>query len=243
MDAPKGSIVAYSTGPGSLAADGDDRNGLYTSKLLKHLLTPGLEIGRLFRKIRVDVMDASGERQIPWEEACLTKDFYFVNSLVDEKKLGILKHETTKISAKVAEESFKKIDAAAEMHLAEVVKKVDVKPVEMPITKATFDDDDVFFGVNSTSLNANAKKMLANKAKWLQSNPIASVAVEVYCDSRGSHEYNMKLAAKRAKNVVKYMTAAGIDASRLEIVIHGAVDSVANENAWANNRRAHFKIK
>ena len=119
---------------------------------------------------------------------------------------------------------------------------VEAKAAEMVITKKG-GDDDVFFGVNSTLLSADAKKTLASKAKWLKSNPVASVSVEVYCDSRGSHAYNMKLAAKRAKSVVNYMTAAGIDASRMETVIKGAVASAANETAWANNRRAHFKIK
>ena len=77
MDAPTGSILAYSTAPGSVAADGTDRNGLYTSKLLKHIMTPGLEIGRLFRKVRIDVIKDSGERQVPWESSSLTGDFYF----------------------------------------------------------------------------------------------------------------------------------------------------------------------
>jgi len=77
MDAPTGSILAYSTSPGSVAADGTDRNGLYTSKLLKHIMTPGLEIGRLFRKVRIDVIKDSGERQVPWESSSLTGDFYF----------------------------------------------------------------------------------------------------------------------------------------------------------------------
>lgn len=77
MDAPTGSILAYSTAPGSVAADGTDRNGLYTSKLLKHIMTPGLEIGKLFRQVRIDVIKDSGERQVPWESSSLTGDFYF----------------------------------------------------------------------------------------------------------------------------------------------------------------------
>jgi len=84
---------------------------------------------------------------------------------------------------------------------------------------------------------------MALQATRLKSNPIASVAVEVYCDSRGSKKYNMALAKRRAKSVENFMVDAGIDASRMETVIFGAVESAANENAWANNRRAHFKIK
>ena len=78
MDAPTGSILAYSTAPGSVAADGDTRNGLYTSKFLKHMLTPGLEIGQLFRQVRIAVVNATGKKQVPWESSSLMGNFYFV---------------------------------------------------------------------------------------------------------------------------------------------------------------------
>ncbi len=77
MDAPAGSILAYATAPGSVAADGEGRNGLYTDNLLKHMQTPNLEIGQLFRRVRSDVMSASGGRQVPWESSSLTGSFYF----------------------------------------------------------------------------------------------------------------------------------------------------------------------
>ena len=77
MDAPTGSILAYATAPGSIASDGPGRNGLYTTALLKHMMTPGLEIGRLFRQVRIDVLGSSGKKQVPWEASSLTGDFYF----------------------------------------------------------------------------------------------------------------------------------------------------------------------
>ncbi|MDH4205471.1 MAG: caspase family protein [Desulfobacteraceae bacterium] len=77
MDAPTGSILAYSTAPGSVAADGTGRNGLYTSMLLKHMMEPDLVIERVFKKVRVDVMKESSKRQVPWESSSLTGDFYF----------------------------------------------------------------------------------------------------------------------------------------------------------------------
>ena len=55
MDAPEGSILAYATAPGSIAADGTGRNGLYTSKLLKNIQTPGLPIELFFKEVRRDV--------------------------------------------------------------------------------------------------------------------------------------------------------------------------------------------
>jgi len=77
MDAPTGSIVAYATSPGSVAADGMNRNGLYTSMLLKHMTTPGLSIEEFFKIVRIDVMNGSGRKQVPWESSSLTGDFYF----------------------------------------------------------------------------------------------------------------------------------------------------------------------
>jgi hypothetical protein len=78
MDAPTGSILAYATAPGAVAADGVSRNGIYTSYLLKYLTDPGLEIGRMFRKIRIDVAKATDGKQIPWESSSLMGDFYFM---------------------------------------------------------------------------------------------------------------------------------------------------------------------
>lgn len=65
MDAPTGSILAYATAPGSVAADGTGRNGLYTEKLLKHMQTPGLTVERMFKLVRRDVTKGSKTRQVP----------------------------------------------------------------------------------------------------------------------------------------------------------------------------------
>jgi len=77
MDAPTGSILAYATAPGSIAADGVGRNGLYTSKLLKHMMETNLPIERVFKRVRIDVVTSSGKRQTPWESSSLMGDFYF----------------------------------------------------------------------------------------------------------------------------------------------------------------------
>ena len=55
MDAPKGTIVAYSTSPGSVAFDGSGRNSPYTGALLKHIVTPRISIEQVFKRARVDV--------------------------------------------------------------------------------------------------------------------------------------------------------------------------------------------
>ena len=77
MDAPTGSILAYATAPGSVAADGTGRNGLYTSMLLRYIMVPDVPIEKVFKMVRIDVMDQSSKTQVPWESSSLTGDFYF----------------------------------------------------------------------------------------------------------------------------------------------------------------------
>jgi len=77
MDAPTGSLIAYATAPGSVAADGTGRNGVYTENLLKNLRTPGLPITDLFMRVRMGVVASTGKKQVPWESSSLTGYFYF----------------------------------------------------------------------------------------------------------------------------------------------------------------------
>lgn len=77
MDAPSGTLIAYATAPGSVASDGNDRNGLYTQELLKFMQTPGVSIEELFKQVRISVRKLTDGKQTPWEASSLTGDFYF----------------------------------------------------------------------------------------------------------------------------------------------------------------------
>ena len=77
MDAPKGTIVAYSTSPGKLALDGKGRNSPYTAALVDYMDDPGLTIEQVFKKCRRRIDEATNGKQIPWESTSLTGDFYF----------------------------------------------------------------------------------------------------------------------------------------------------------------------
>lgn len=79
LDAPPGTLLAFSTAPGRFASDGNpnDRNGIYTKHLLRHLSSPGVSIESIFKKVRIDVIGETNGAQIPWENSSLTRDFYF----------------------------------------------------------------------------------------------------------------------------------------------------------------------
>lgn len=72
VQAPSGTLIAYSTQPGNTAADGRGRpNSPYTSSLLQHIRTPGLKIEDFFKRVRVSVKDLTARKQTPWEHSSL----------------------------------------------------------------------------------------------------------------------------------------------------------------------------
>ena len=77
MEAPKGSLIGYSTSPGKTASDGDDANGLYTGCLVREIKGVNVSVNQLFQEVRKAVIEKSNGEQIPWESTSLTADFYF----------------------------------------------------------------------------------------------------------------------------------------------------------------------
>ena len=78
MDAPSGTLIAYSAAPGQVAVDGKGENSPYTSALAQTLTEPGLKVEDVFKRVRVTVETATSARQTPWESSSLRGDFYFV---------------------------------------------------------------------------------------------------------------------------------------------------------------------
>jgi uncharacterized caspase-like protein len=78
VDAPLGSMVAFSTAPGGVALDNPgERNSLYTRHLLASMATPGLPVELVFKQVRLGVARDTGRAQVPWESSSLTGDFCF----------------------------------------------------------------------------------------------------------------------------------------------------------------------
>ncbi|MBL7849542.1 MAG: caspase family protein [Cyclobacteriaceae bacterium] len=75
IQTPSGTLIAYSTDPGSVASDGDRENGLYTGELIKQL-SISQRIEDVFMNTRNAVERMSNGAQRPWEEARLKGVFY-----------------------------------------------------------------------------------------------------------------------------------------------------------------------
>jgi mannose/fructose/N-acetylgalactosamine-specific phosphotransferase system component IIB len=78
IQAARGTLIAYATEPGGVAQDGSDRNGIYTKYLLEYIAEPGWTVERVFKQVRIAVVNETRGKQIPWESSSLLGDFYFV---------------------------------------------------------------------------------------------------------------------------------------------------------------------
>lgn len=77
INAPQGTLIAYATAPGRVAADGAGSNGLYTEELVRGIRQPGLKVEEVFKQVRAAVTRRSNGGQTPWEASSLVGDFYF----------------------------------------------------------------------------------------------------------------------------------------------------------------------
>jgi tetratricopeptide (TPR) repeat protein len=80
----KETYIAFSTGPGQVAADNPDgRNSWFTEALSEYVKQPALtlELNEVFTKVKKRVSDATEGRQTPWTISSLTSGFYFHSPL------------------------------------------------------------------------------------------------------------------------------------------------------------------
>ena len=78
---PSGNVlIAFAAKDGTTASDGGGRNSPFTSSLLKHIETPGLEVSFLFRRVRDDVMSATNGVQQPYVYGSLSRTEIFLKS-------------------------------------------------------------------------------------------------------------------------------------------------------------------
>jgi len=103
--------------------------------------------------------------------------------------------------------------------------------------------DTVYFDFDAHLLAAEARETLSRNAALLNESKLNRVVIEGHADERGSDDYNLALAEKRAAAVSRYLESLGINAQRLEIISYGEdKPAVAghDEAAWAKNRRVDF---
>lgn len=103
----------------------------------------------------------------------------------------------------------------------------------------------IYFDTGKSTLKPESYEELNRVVKFLSNNESVEIEISGHTDNVGSYTYNRRLSKDRAKSVVEYLIAQGIDKSRLKYEGY-AYDQPVATNATpegrAQNRRVEFKI-
>jgi len=124
-----------------------------------------------------------------------------------------------------------------------IYKPIGAPPLPPPPLQIEYGLTDVFFDFDKSYIRPDAIPVLRENADILRQNPRLKVIIQSYADVRGTNEYNMKLAQKRANATRQFLIKLGISPNRLIAVSKGETDMFGpgtSEEAYQLNRRSHF---
>jgi peptidoglycan-associated lipoprotein len=105
---------------------------------------------------------------------------------------------------------------------------------------------DIHFDFDQYRIRPEAGRALEDNARWLKAHAGAILLIEGHADERGTNEYNLALAERRAGAARDYLIALGVARTRINVVSYGEERPVCAdrlESCWAQNRRAHFLVR
>lgn len=104
----------------------------------------------------------------------------------------------------------------------------------------------IYFDFDQAGINAAMTPILTSNADYMKDSPETVIVIEGNCDERGTNEYNLALAERRAINAKEYMVNLGVDPARIRTVSYGEERPLfpgQDESDWSQNRRADFIVE
>ncbi|AGF77646.1 outer membrane protein/peptidoglycan-associated (lipo)protein [Desulfocapsa sulfexigens DSM 10523] len=104
----------------------------------------------------------------------------------------------------------------------------------------------IYFDFDQAGINTKMAPILNANANYMKDNPGIIIVIEGNSDERGTNEYNLALAERRAINAKEYMVNLGVNPARIRTVSYGEERQLflgQNEQDWAQNRRADFIVE
>ena len=122
------------------------------------------------------------------------------------------------------------------------VKNIFLVPIEVGLTVRL---KNIYFDFDKTTLKSESFIELNKVVEFLKQNRSVEIEIEGHTDSKGADAYNETLSQGRSQSVVDYLSAQGIEGSRLTAHGYGEakpIDTNETEDGRANNRRVEFMI-
>jgi peptidoglycan-associated lipoprotein len=101
----------------------------------------------------------------------------------------------------------------------------------------------IHFDFDSSDIRAEYVDVIAAHGRFLAGNATVRVRLEGDTDERGSREYNIGLAERRAQTVRRALGLQGVQESQIATVSYGEERPAAagsDESAWSMNRRVEI---
>jgi outer membrane protein OmpA-like peptidoglycan-associated protein/polyisoprenoid-binding protein YceI len=103
----------------------------------------------------------------------------------------------------------------------------------------------IYFKTDSAELDSKSEPLLDSGADIAKRCPSVKFEVNGYTDNVGGRRYNQRLSERRAKSVVDYLVAKGVETARIKATGYGESHPAVPNNSEANrakNRRIEFKV-
>lgn len=117
-------------------------------------------------------------------------------------------------------------------------------PTNDPQLKGIFKN--VPFPYNSSLVKGqNHLETLRQVASYLKKHPNTYIFIEGHCDERGAEAYNLALGARRSNAARNLLISDGVNPDHVFTISYGKERPLIqghDEDAWAVNRRAEFKV-
>lgn len=101
----------------------------------------------------------------------------------------------------------------------------------------------IYFDFDSSKVDGDYVELVKHHGKYLSYNTDVSIRLEGHTDERGTREYNVALADRRAQAVKSLMMFQGASSNQITIISYGEEKPAMlgnDEEAWRLNRRAEI---
>ena len=126
--------------------------------------------------------------------------------------------------------------------LEEQVKNAKIESVnEGQAIRVTFDSG-ILFATNSSTLSSTSQNSLRSFAANLKANSQTDMLIIGHTDNTGSDRINEPLSLNRASSVRSFLSAQGVDSSRMRVDGKGSHEPVA-DNSTASGRKENRRVE
>ena len=126
--------------------------------------------------------------------------------------------------------------------LEEQVKNAKIESVnEGQAIRVTFDSG-ILFATNSSALSSTSQNSLRSFAANLKANSQTDMLIIGHTDNTGSDRINDPLSLNRASSVRSFLSAQGVDSSRMRVDGKGSHEPVA-DNSTASGRKENRRVE